>query len=289
MKKVLKWLAISVLGVVAVLAAIGWLMLDTPQPSQQANASTTPPTANPSVVQSAPAPVAPKTSYAPDQCLDKVCIGMTAGELVGMAWSKKDEITDSDINSQQRELLEYDQKAHSEKCQSKQTAWGRKSAEMCDLLSRGTSNPRSYKYRLYQVPKVLDFFENQSTPVCEYYETERAYVLGYFKTETGNTMVTLKFDANGMLRVQEISKAYNDQNAETNAAIESKLLEKHPYVANTPELRRNQKSGEAAWGGKVTIEKDSGRAPMIWMTAKPSDFDQSNLAACKQTKPISVQ
>lgn len=287
MKKVMKWLAIAIVVGFAALLAIGFLLPDKPDSKTPPKVSGVP--AGSAVQPAAQIANAPQVNYVPDQCLDKVCIGMSAGELVGMSWRKLDEITDNDTSSQQRELLEYDQKAHAEKCLSHQTAWGNKASEMCGLLSRSASNPRSYRYRLIQIPKALDYFANQNQPVCEFYEKERIRLIGYIKTESGDTIVTFQFDATGLLRVFEVSKAYEDQNAETNAAIQTKLLEKHPYAINSPELLRNQKSGEASWGGKVTIEQASGRAPMIWMTAKPADFDQANLEVCKKAKPVSVQ
>jgi hypothetical protein len=216
---------------------------------------------------------------------------MSAGELAGKTWRKKDIVGEGDVSGQQRELMETELKGHADLCASRQTAWGKKTQDLCNLLSRSTSNPRSYGYRTQQVAVALEFFANQTTPVCEFNDKERTYVLGHLPTDTGNTAVKFQFDANGMLRVFEINKPYKDQNAETNAAIANKLLEKHPYAINLTPDRHGLKSvtGEAPWGGTVRIEQKDGQAPMIWMTAKIVDFDQSNLAVCRQAKPVSVQ
>ena len=294
MKTAFKWLAVAIAGVFGVLLAIGLLVPDKPVSDQQPPVGNAQPASK--VAQPLP-PVAaaPMVNYAPDQCLDGICIGMTAGELVAKAWRKKDVVSEGDINSQQRELMELDQKGHADLCISRQTAWGKKTQEMCNLLSRGTSNPRSYGYRGYQVPAVLEFFANQTFPVCEFYEKERAYVTGHVSTDTGNTSVQFQFDATGILRVFEINKPFSDQNAETNASIGSKLMEKHPYAVN-PTLNAfgspagpGDTTGDASWGGTVRIKQTANQAPMIWMTAKAADSDQTNLAVCKQAKPVSVQ
>jgi hypothetical protein len=297
MKRALKWMAVAIVGILGVLLAIGLLMPDKPAADQQTPVSSASPPLN---AATQPAPIAvttPKTSYSypPDQCLDGVCIGMLAGELAGKAWRKKDVVGEGDVSGQQRELLETEQKAVADLCVTRQTAWGKKAQEMCSLLSRSISNPRSYGYRTPQVSAVLEYFADQNIPVCEFYDKERAYVLGHLPTETGLTAVKFQFDANGMLRVFEISKAYEDQNAETNTAIADKLKQKHPYVtepsldAFEKPIPRGDTKGKAPWGGTVRFLEKEGKAPIIWMTAKLADFEQSNLAVCKQAKPVSVQ
>jgi hypothetical protein len=297
MKRALKWMAVAIVGISGALLAIGLLMPGKPTTGQQAQEGGSSPASS---AAAQPVPIAvtapkPSYSYPPDQCLDGVCIGMSAGELAGKTWRKKDVVGEADVNSQQRELLETEQKAVADLCVTRQTAWGKKAQEMCSLLSLSISNPRSYGYRTPQVSTVLEFFADQNMPVCEFYDKERAYVLGHLPTDTGLTAVKFQFDANGMLRVFEISKAYEDQNAETNTAIADKLKQKHPYVtepsldAFEKPIPRGDTKGKAPWGGTVRFLEKEGKAPIIWMTAQLADFEQSNLAACKQAKPVSVQ
>jgi hypothetical protein len=297
MKRTLKWLAVAIVGVLGALLAIGLLVPDKPAIGQQTQEGSASP---PSSAAAQPAPIAvtaakPSYSYPSDQCLDGVCIGMSAGELTGKTWRKKDVVGEGDVSSQQRELLETEQKAVADLCVTRQTAWGKKAQEMCNLLSRSISNPRSYGYRTSQVSTVLEYFADQTIPVCEFYDKERAYALGHLPTDTGLTAVKFQFDANGVLRVFEINKAYEEQNAETSAAIADKLKQKHPYVtepsldAFEKPIPRGDTTGKAPWGGTVRFLEKNGQAPIIWMTGKLADFEQSNLAVCKQAKPVSVQ
>lgn len=298
MKNLIKWSAIAVVTAFGVVLAIGLLTPDKQASSQQAQlGGTAPPSsAAPSAI---PTANAPKVSYAADQCLDGICIGMLAGEQTSSAWGKKTGIPDNQLDSKLREVNEVQQQSFSEKCQSRQTSWGSKAAEMCDLLSRGASNGGIDQVRPHQTSKILNFFASQSIPVCEFDQDEKVRILGFIDTETGRTLVKFRFDTNGLLRVYEISKQYRDQNLDTSTAIASKLVEKHPYAVNPAldvfgkpkRLGRNERdvAGEAPWGGTVSIEQRDGEGVLIVMTAKATDFDQSNLAACKQAKTVSVQ
>lgn len=298
MKKVMKWLAIAVVGVFGVLLVIGFLMPDKPTASQQAQQGGT--VSSNSAVQAA-SPAAPmlKANYAPDQCLDSICVGMAAGELTSLPWAKKNSYPESEMTSAEQARMESFQNSYTENCESKQPAWGSKSKDMCAILSRGASGIPGYGYQIHQVPKMLDYFASQTKPVCEFDSRKSIEVRGFIKTESGNTEVTFKFDANGMLRVFEIFKLYADREEEIHTGIVSKLTEKHPYAINPPldawgkpkSLGANERdiTGEAPWGGTVRIEKKNGLPPKILMNAKLADFDQSNLAICKQAKPVSVQ
>ena len=295
MKKILKWLAIAVGSTLGILLAIGMLMPDKPVSKQEAQPSGTLPASA-----TAPPPKSvesvQKASYAPDQCLDGVCIGMTAGEIAAIDWRKKEVLKESDMNNQQREFLELDQKADADLCASRQAAWGGKAQDVCKLLARSAINRTNYGFRIHQVPVVLEFFSKQTLPVCEFYQKyDRIEVTRSLSTESGSTQVKFRFDALGLFKIFEISKGYTNQNAETNASIKSKLLEKHPYVVKPtlnpwgePEANGGL-TGVADWGGTVSIRQNNGNAPGISMTAKLAEFDQSNLAACKQAKPVSVQ
>jgi hypothetical protein len=295
MKKVLLWLIGGVVGVSALLLVIG-LTATKEEKSASPGAKVSAAVGNAETASpiASSKPPAPKPSYAPDQCLDGVCIGATPGELAGLEWAKKEVISDSQLNESERNLLDAHERAVTDNCVSRnEAAWGNKAKAMCKVLALGASNSRAYEYRPIQVSKVLGYFADQSTPVCEYsHDKTPISVFGSIETPSGRLNVHFRFDANGILRVQQIFKGFNDENAETNAAIEAKLAEKHPYVTNPtfPDNRGlTDKSGEAPWGGVVRVEKKAGKAPLITMTAKAEHFDSSQLAACKQVKAVSVQ
>jgi hypothetical protein len=296
MKKILLWLIGGVVGVFALLLVIGLTATKEEKKSAADAAKVGVVASNSETASPVPSskPPAPKPSYAPDQCLDGVCIGATPGELAGLEWAKKEVISDSQLNESQRNLLDAHERAATDNCVSRnEAAWGSKAKAMCKVLALGASNSRAHEYRPIQVSKVLGYFADQSTPVCEYsHDKTPISVFGSIETPSGLLNVHYRFDENGILRVQQIFKGFNDENAETNDTLMAKLQEKHPYVTNPKAFDGSGRKGffgEAAWGGEVRIERKEGKAPFIWLTAKPQDFDSSQLAACKQVKAVSVQ
>ena len=274
--KILKWLAVSVLLIFGVLVVIGLVLPDQDEQREKTVAK----------VDSKKVPTRPA-----DQCLDSLCISAGAAELLGVAWREKPTVSNSELSDSQRNLLDTEESALLELCQTKQAAhWGSKAESVCKVLVRGASNFIPYDYRPLQVKKVLTFFAENDRSVCEFGK-EPLKIVGHIQTDSGLTKAEFRFDKAGQLRVFAINKPYADQTAETNDAITAKLLAKHSYLIEAPNSRVAERiwQGQAAWGGLVKMTQLLGAAPMIELTANQDDFSSTQQSPCQQAKSISVQ
>jgi hypothetical protein len=285
--KIIKWFGISVLALLAVFIAIGIFAPDPKKESATTSASGNQPSAS----QSKPVDVKPVVARPADQCLDNVCIGAAASELLNIAWAEKVGTSNSDLSESQIAMLDSEEKVITERCAASQINPGSGDAvKICKMLARGSDMPPLSTFRPLQTKKVLDFFADLNPTVCQIIK-EPLTMRGNFDTGSGRTDVELRFDASGKLRVYDIFKTYKSGNSETNTAIGTKLIEKHPYLAEVANNRGSKKEriGDAPWGGMVTLTEWSDSAPTIKMTAKSSDFDSSQLAACNQVANVNVK
>lgn len=285
--KFIKWTGITVAVLLAAFIAIGVLA---PEPVKE-TAATVKSSSPLSTAQSKQANLKPEVVRPADQCLDNVCIGAYASELLNVAWAEKVGTSNSDLSEGLIATFDNQEKFIIDRCAASQVNSSADDAlKICKVIARGAYLPPSSTIRPLQTKKTLEFFAALNTAVCEIIK-EPLTVRGNFDIGTGRTDVQLRFDANGKLRVYEISKGFKNGTSETNSAIGTKLIEKHPYLAEVADNRGREKMriGEAIWGGTVTLTEWPDTAPTIKMTARSSDFDSSQLAACNKPADISVK
>lgn len=297
MTKFLKWGAIALVSVFVLLAAIGHFFPDDandeanfsrnePDPAATvatAKQATTPP------VETAPVPV---VNYPADSCIGGVCIGATPAELLNLTWMERPSVSNSELNSQQRDLLDQEEATLKENCKVRQKlTWGADADELCRVLARGSRVSVLGQYRPLQTAEVLKFFSRAVKPVCQFGK-EPLVVVGRLETvESELTSVEFRFDATGSLKVYAIEKSFHGQNAETNAVILQKLKDKHPYLVVTTERYTVGEfwAGDAPWGGTVRLSTLQSGGPMIQMKGNEATFDGRAVTACQQVSPVNVQ
>jgi hypothetical protein len=245
----------------------------------------------PAVAQTVPEKAAAKPAIqrAHDECIDGICIGAHPSELPKISWTEFHLTGGNDLSKLQRETEAREEKSALENCVRRQEAWGNKATAVCEALIHGHRSYAQQSSKPLATEEAIAFYRTDQPHICPFVKDEyENYDLNAMtNTSVGKTMVRIRLDSQGVMRVFSIEKKFKSENTATASALVEKLKEKHPYLSPQADLQKTL-VGSTPAGTKIELDIHNDD-PNVTMKADASLFDPRKIAACNTAKAVSVQ